>query len=401
VRENGNLALSRYVQAIEASSTLAITTKVAELRRQGKTIIDLGAGEPDFPTPEKVCEAGIKAIQDGKTKYTPNAGLLELRERIAAFVNSYGGDYHASQILVCCGAKQAIFHALLAVCNPEDEAIVLSPYWTSYPQQVKMAGAQPVLLHATEQNGYKITAGQLQNAITPKTKLLIFNSPCNPTGAVYTNEELASIVHVISQSGIYVLSDEIYMKLVYDGLEPVSLASFPQIRNRLILVNGLSKSHAMTGWRVGYLAAGQQIVKAAAKVQSHTTSNITSISQYAAMAAFDLGSDEFENMRTTFAERRDYVVGRLQNMPGVKISVPKGAFYVYPKISSFFRKTRNKNAINSPLELAAFLLENAEVAVVPGEAFGSTENIRLSYANSMENLSKAMDQIDKALRLLL
>lgn len=401
MQKNGKSGLSRYVQLIEASSTLAITTKVAELRRQGKTIIDLGAGEPDFPTPEKVCQAGIKAIQEGKTKYTPNAGLLKLRERIAAFVNSYGGDYSSSQILVCCGAKQAIFNALLAICDPADEVIIISPFWTSYPQQVKMAGAQLVLLHATEQNGYKITADQLQNAITPKTKLLIFNSPCNPTGAVYTNEELEEIANVVARNGIFVLSDEIYLKLIYDGLEPVSLAKFPQIRNQLILVNGLSKSHAMTGWRVGYLAAEQQIVKAAAKVQSHTTSNITSISQYAAIAAFELRDDELENMRSTFAERRDYVVRRLQTMSDVKVIVPKGAFYVYPNISSFLGKAHNGIVINSSLDLAAFLLEKAEVAVVPGEAFGSTENIRLSYANSMENLVKAMDQIDKALRLLL
>ena len=394
------LGVSEFVQAIEASSTLAITTKVAELRRQGKTVIDLGAGEPDFQTPDAVCEAGMQAIRAGKTKYTPNAGVLELREAIASFLNDCGGAYDPGQILVCCGAKQAIYNALLAVCDPGDEVIVITPYWTSYPQQVKMARAQSVFLQAPQSNGYKVTAGQLADAMTPKTRLVVFNSPSNPTGAVYTEAELSEIADVIAQSKVYILSDEIYMKLVYDGLQPVSMAKFPQIRDQLILVNGLSKSHAMTGWRVGYLAAQQQIVKAAAKIQSHSTSNITSISQYAAIAALSLDESELEKMRKTFAERRDFVVGRLQKMPGIVLSMPQGAFYVYPDFQAYLGKNHRGKKLATTLGIASFLLDNAGVAVVQGEAFGSTDNIRLSYANSMENLTKAMDQIEAALQLV-
>lgn len=394
------LGLSQFAQAIEASRTLAITTKVTELRRQGKTIIDLGAGEPDFPTPAPVCDAGIQAIRNGKTKYTHNAGILELREKIAAFVNKYGGQYQPEQILVSAGAKQSIFNALLAVCDPDDEVLVISPYWTSYPQQVKMARATPVFLQASERDHYKVTAEQLSKAITPKTKLLMFNSPSNPTGATYTKDELAAIADVVAQHDIYLLSDEIYMQLVYDGLEPVSMAMFPQIRSQLILVNGLSKSHAMTGWRVGYLAAELPIVKAAAKVQSHSTSNITSISQYAAVAAFELAETELQKMRTTFAERRDFVTQRLRSMPGVSLSLPQGAFYVYPNFSQYFGKKYQQKTLNAALDIADFLIDAAGVAVVPGEAFGSNENIRISYANSMENLAIAMDQIEVALKKL-
>ena len=388
------------MQAIEASRTLAITTKVTELRRQGKTIIDLGAGEPDFPTPAPVCDAGIQAIRNGKTKYTHNAGILELREKIAAFVNKYGGQYQPEQILVSAGAKQSIFNALLAVCDPDDEVLVISPYWTSYPQQVKMARATPVFLQASERDHYKVTAEQLSKAITPKTKLLMFNSPSNPTGATYTKDELAAIADVVAQHDIYLLSDKIYMQLVYDGLEPVSMAMFPQIRSQLILVNGLSKSHAMTGWRVGYLAAELPIVKAAAKVQSHSTSNITSISQYAAVAAFELAETELQKMRTTFAERRDFVTQRLRSIPGVSLSLPQGAFYVYPNFSQYFGKKYQQKTLNAALDIADFLIDAAGVAVVPGEAFGSNENIRISYANSMENLAIAMDQIEVALKKL-
>jgi aspartate aminotransferase len=289
---------------------------------------------------------------------------------------------------------------MLATCNPGDEVIILSPYWTSYPEQVKMAGATPVFLQASEQNDYKITAGQFRETITPKTRLLIFNSPCNPTGAVYTKEEMAEIADIVAKTGIYVLCDEIYLGLIYDGIEPVSMVGFSNIREQVLLVNGFSKSHAMTGWRVGYLAAEQTIVKAAAKIQSHSTSNISSISQHAAIAAFSVDDTEIEKMRATFAERRNYVVGRLNSMKGFSVRLPKGTFYVYPNVRNFLSKSYKETRVNTSMELTTYLLEQAGVAVVPGEAFGSTENIRLSCANSMQNLVKAMDRIEAALRLL-
>lgn len=394
------LRISDFSQSIEGSKTLAITTRVAELRRQGREIIDLGAGEPDFPTPAPVCQAGIKAIEQGFTKYTPNAGIYALRERIATFINSHGGDYEPEQILVCSGAKHAIYNALLATCDPGDEVLLPVPYWTSYPEQVKLAGAKPVLLSTSEANGFKITARQLRAAIGAKTRMLILNSPSNPTGAVYSESELSELVEVIVDAGIFVLSDEIYMMLVYDGRKPLSLAQFESVRAQLLLINGLSKSHAMTGWRVGYLAADPGVIKAAAKIQSHTTSNISSISQYAALAALALPETAIVEMRRAFEERRDFVIDALRRIKGIEISRPAGAFYVFPNIKAHLGKKFKQKTMNSTMDLADFLLEQAGVALVPGEAFGSSENIRISYANSLDNLKLAISHIEQALQLL-
>jgi len=397
---SGKLQIADYAKSIEGSQTLAITTKVAELRQSGKTIIDLGAGEPDFKTPQTACQAGIDAINAGFTKYTPNAGLLELREEIAQYLKRQGGFFSSDQILVCSGAKHAIFNALMAVCNPGDEVIIPTPYWTSYPQQVKMAGATSVLLPTKEETEFKITAEQLAAAITPKTKALILNSPANPTGSVYSQNELDALVDVLVASEIFVLSDEIYLELVYDKFVTNSLSVYKELASQLILINGFSKSYAMTGWRIGFMAARQDVVKAAAKLQSHSTSNACSITQHAAIGALRGEDTEARQMREAFAKRRDYMVGRLNNISGINALLPRGAFYMYPNISAYLGKTYKGIVIETPLDLASFFLEEAGVAIVPGEAFGSDSHIRISYANSLENLKSALDKMENALRLL-
>ena len=391
------LKASDLSERIEGSKTLAVTTQVAEMRRQGISVIDLGAGEPDFQTPDEVREAGIRAIRDGYTKYTPVVGIFELREAIAAFLKEYGGDYSPDEIVVSNGAKHAIYNALLAACNPGDEVIIPAPYWTSYPQQVRLVGATPVILPASEASGFKISPDALRQAINPRTRMLLLNSPSNPTGAVYTRQEIESLVEVIAASGILVLSDEIYLKLVYDGIETASLAMYPEIREQLLLVNGVSKSHAMTGWRLGYLAAKAPFIQAAKKIQSHTTSNASSISQYAALAAFRMDDAKLESMYKTFAVRRDYIYEQLSALEGVELERPHGAFYAFPNVSAYFTRKYNGQSISTAMNLASFLLEEAHVALVPGDAFGADQNIRISYANSMDNLQMAISGIRDAL----
>ncbi|RME00065.1 MAG: pyridoxal phosphate-dependent aminotransferase [Calditrichaeota bacterium] len=391
---------SAYSRSIEGSRTLAVTAKVAELKRQGVEVIALGAGEPDFPTPEKVCEAGIQAIRDGHTKYTPNAGIFELRKAIAQFLQSLGCDYAAEDILVCNGAKQAIYNALLATVDEGDEVLLPVPYWTSYPEQIKMARGRCVLLPTEEKDHFKINGEVLRRAITPRSRVLILNSPSNPTGMVYTRQELQQIAEIIYDQGLLVISDEIYLKLIYSDVETASMGSFAEIRDQVLLVNGLSKSHSMTGWRLGYLAAKPPFIQAAMKIQSHVTSNASSISQYAALAALKMPESELDKMREAFRQRRDYVVGRLQQMPGLSCLKPDGAFYVFPNVENCLGKSFERKTLQSPMDLTSYLLEQARVAVVPGEAFGSEKHIRISYATSMKNLQEAMNRIEKALAKL-
>ncbi len=391
---------SVFANKIEGSKTLAVTARVAELRREGKPIIGLGAGEPDFATPEMICEAAKKAIDAGYTKYTANAGILELREKIAVYLQKFGSRFTSAEIVVSSGAKQAVLNALFATCNPGDEVILPAPFWTSYPEQIKMAGAEAVILPASEETEFKITPAQLRDAITDRTKVLIFNSPSNPTGAVYSRSEIDEIVKVIAESGIYVISDEIYIELVWDNVETASLCAYPEIAGQLLLVNGLSKAYSMTGWRIGYLAAQQPAIGAVNKIQSHYTSNACSISQYASLAAFDLDSAVLDHMKEEFTHRRDYVYERFSKIAGISVPKPRGAFYIFPNVAAFFGKSFNGTTLHSALALSGFLLEQANAAVVPGEAFGAPENIRVSYATSMENLQSAIDQIENALGLL-
>ncbi len=391
---------SNYSQNIEGSKTLAVTAKVAELRRQGIEVISLGAGEPDFNTPAAICEAAIRAIHDGQTKYTPNAGIFELRQAIAEFLNAMGGDYAPEEILVSNGAKQSIVNALFATLDVGDEVLLPTPYWTSYPEQIKMAGGTCVFLPTSANQHYKIHLEQLEEAATAKTKLLILNSPSNPTGMVYTKDELEAICHFCLEHDILILSDEIYIQLIYDAIETGSLASFPEIRQQLLLVNGFSKSHAMTGWRLGYLAAKTPFIQAAMKIQSHTTSNACSISQYAALAALNMPEDELKLMKDEFKRRRDYTADRLSAMPGIELVRPQGAFYLFPSVEQYFGRSADGIVIHSAMDLSQYLLDAARIAVVPGEAFGAPGNIRISYATSMENLQTAMDRMEEALHRL-
>jgi len=399
---------SQLAARIQPSQTVALTGLVAELRRQGKDIIDLGAGEPDFETPEPVRQAAITAIQKGKTKYTPNTGTMALREAIAASLQKeYGAVYQPNEIIVSNGAKQSVYNAILALCNPGDEVILPAPYWVSYPEQIRLAGATAKVAINPDNDDFKLTPARLRAAISPRTKLLILNSPSNPTGTVYTVEELQALVDIIRQHEFFVLADEIYIKLVYDGVATTSLCSFPEIRDRLILVNGFSKSYAMTGWRLGFAAAPLTIVKTMDKIQSHTTSNACSISQEAGLAAISGNQEAIEMMRQKFDERRRFVYESLSRMPGVAVRLPKGAFYMFINVTSLLGLTEaplgtmdwgrevNGKKLKFPHDLCQHLVEHAGVALVAGEAFGSGFHVRLSYATDMKTLQEAMKRLEQ------
>lgn len=389
---------SEFARRLNASETLAVTTLVAEMRRQGKTVIDLGAGEPDFETPAHIKAAGIRAIESGKTKYTPNVGTIALREAICRKLKSEtGAEYEPKQIVVANGAKQAIHNAVLALCNPGEEVIVPSPYWVSYPEQVKMAEAVPRFLPGEEANGFKIKPEDLARQINASTKLILFNNPSNPTGAVYSKQELQALLEVLRRHEVWILADEIYIKLVYGNSATASLASFSEIRERLILVNGFSKAYAMTGWRLGYVAAPQPIASAIAKIQSHTTSNPCSISQEAGLAAIAGDEAALDAMRSEFEGRRDFVHAELNQMPGVSARLPGGAFYIMCNVAQILGKKFKGKTVSSPSALCQMLIEHAGVALVGGEAFGSPRHVRISYANSMANLREAMSRLRGAL----
>ena len=388
---------SQLAARIQPSQTVALTGLVAELRRQGKDIIDLGAGEPDFATPEPVCSAAIAAIQKGKTKYTPNTGTLALREAIAANLHKeYGAVYQPNEIIVSNGAKQSIYNAMLALCNPGDEVILPAPYWVSYPEQIRMAGATAKVVINPDNDDFKMTPARLRAAISARTKLLILNSPSNPTGAVYTVDELQALVDIIRQHEFFVLADEIYLKLIYDGVQTTSLGAFPEIRDRLILVNGFSKSYAMTGWRLGFAAAPLPIVKTMDKIQSHTTSNACSISQEAGLVAIAGNQEAIEMMRQNFDERRRFVHAALSRMSGISVRLPKGAFYLFINVGELLGRQVNGKKLNSPDDICQHLVSTAGVALVAGEAFGSLLHVRLSYATSMKVLQEAMQRLEKA-----
>ncbi len=388
---------SHLAARIQPSQTVALTGLVAELRRKGKDIIDLGAGEPDFDTPELARNAAITAIQKGKTKYTPNAGTLALREAIAAALQKeYAAVYQPNEIIVSSGAKQSIFNAILAICNPGDEVILPAPFWVSYPEQIRMAGATAKIVINPDHDDFKLTPARLRAAISQRTKLLILNSPANPTGTVYTTGELKALVEIIRQQNFYVLADEIYLKLIYDGVETTSLCAFPEIRDRLILVNGFSKSYAMTGWRLGYAAAPSPIVKAMDKIQSHTTSNACSVSQEAGLAAVSGNQEAVENMRRQFDERRRFVHEALSKIPGLSVRLPKGAFYLFINVAGLIGRQINGKKLNTPNDICQYLVEQAGVALVAGEAFGSMLHVRLSYAADMKTLQEAMKRLEKS-----
>lgn len=395
------MKLSVRAKSIGASPTLALDAKTKALIKEGVDVISFGVGEPDFDTPDHIKEAAIEAIDAGFTKYTPASGIPELREAICSkFKKDNNLEYKPSQILVSCGAKHSIYNAVQVLCDDGDEVIVPAPYWVSYPEMVNLAGGKPVILPTSIETGFKITAKQLEESLTPKTSLLILNTPSNPTGAIYTREELEEIADVCVKHNIAVISDEIYEKLIYEG-EHVSFASIsPQVKDITITVNGVSKAYSMTGWRIGYAAGPGDVIEAMGNLQSHSTSNATSISQKAALAGLLGPQEPLEAMRIEFNKRRDYMVSRLNDMPGVKCLTPPGAFYVYPDVSAIIgRKLAGQTVTNDSI-LADILLEDARIAVVPGAAFGTEGNLRFSYATSMEKIEEGLDRLEEILKTL-
>ena len=391
--------LSEKAKAISPSATLAIDSKFKEMKAQGIDVVGFGAGEPDFDTPDFIKEAAIQAIHDGKTKYTPAAGTMDLRKAVCEkFKKENGLDYEPTQIIISNGAKHSLVNVFMAILNPGDEVIIPAPFWVSYPEMVKIADGVPVTIDTKEENDFKFTAAQFENAITSKTRALVLNSPSNPTGMVYTEAELRAIAEVAVKHNIYVISDEIYEHLIYEG-ERVSIASFGEdIKNLTIIINGVSKTYAMTGWRIGYLAAPAPIAKVISNLQSHATSNPNSIAQAATIAALNGTGEEIATMKKEFKVRRDYMVDRINSIEGVSCRKPQGAFYVMMNISKLKGKTFHGVTINTSDDLANALLDHAKLALVPGSGFGADDFMRWSYATSMENIKNGLDRLENFLK---
>jgi len=387
------MEISERAAQLTPSLTLSIDSKAKAMKAEGIDVCGFGAGEPDFDTPEHIKRAAIEALEAGFTKYTPNAGIPELRQAIAdKLVADNGLNYRAGQVVVSNGAKHACYNAILATCQPGDEVIIPAPYWVSYPDMVRLVGAEPVIVPTSERNGWKMRPEDFENAMTPRTKMLIMNSPGNPTGSVYTREELEAIVNVAAEEDIYVLSDEIYEKLVYDDAKHVSIASLSKEAYDLtITVNGFSKSYAMTGWRLGYLAAPDAVVRAVDSIQSHTSSNPSSFSQYGALAALKGDQQPLSDMREEFDMRRNYMFDRLSKINNITAVKPQGAFYILVNISQLGLTSQN---------FADRLLSKANVAVVPGAAFGDDRTVRFSYATSLDVIKKGLDRFQDFCRTL-
>ena len=398
------MKIAEYVDRVEPSPTMAITAKAKAMIRDGVDVIPMSAGEPDFDTPQHIKDAAITAIEDGFTKYTsPPSGILELKEAICeAFQRDNGLAYGVDEVIVNVGAKHSIFLALAALLDPGDEVIVPTPYWVTFTEQPKLVGASAKVVETRPENGLKMTADEFRQAITPKTRMLILNSPSNPSGAVYNRAELESLAEVAVDRGIFVVADEIYQKLIYDGVEHVSIASLSdEMKSLSIVVNGLSKTYAMTGWRVGFAGAAREVISAMDKVQSQTVSHTTSMSQKAAIAALTGPQESVEEMRLAYDARRQYVVNRLNSIGPVDCPMPQGAFYVYPDISAYFgSRTADGTSIESPADLCDYLLETGRVACVPGEGFGTKHHLRISYATSMEAIENALNRVEDALSRL-
>lgn len=393
--------LSNRLNRLAPSATLAMSQKSSEMKAQGVDVINLSVGEPDFNTPDHIKEAAKKAIEDNFSRYSPVPGYPELRKAIVAKLkNENGLDYSMSEILVSNGAKQSVCNTVMALVNDGEEVIIPAPYWVSYPQMVKLAGGTPVIVNAGFDQDFKMTPEQLEAAITPKTRMLILCSPSNPTGSVYSKEELEALAEVIKRhEGLYVLADEIYEHINYVGHHE-SIAQFPGMKERSIIVNGVSKAYAMTGWRIGFIAAPEWIVKGCNKLQGQYTSGPCSVSQKAAEAAYTTSQECVETMRKAFERRRDLIVSLAKEIPGLEVNCPQGAFYLFPKCSSFYGKSYEGRKIETSTDLAMFLLEEGHVATVGGDAFGDPECFRMSYATSDDNIREAMRRIKETLTKL-
>ncbi|WP_195264846.1 pyridoxal phosphate-dependent aminotransferase [Clostridium sp. 1001275B_160808_H3] len=394
--------LSKKAMGINPSITLEITAKAKELKESGVDVVSFGAGEPDFNTPENIIEAAIKAMRDGKTKYTPTSGILDLRKAICNKLKKDNElNYDADQIVVSTGAKQSLANTFLAILNEGDEVIIPTPYWVSYPELVKLAGGIPLFINTTKENDYKYTVDELRKSITNRTKAILVNSPNNPTGSIYTKEELTEIAELAKEYDLIIISDEIYEKLIYDNANHISIAAISKDSyERTIVINGLSKAYAMTGWRVGYSASSKKIAKLMSSVQSHVTSNVNSISQYAAIEALNGPQDSIKIMIKEFEKRRNYMIDRINKIDGLSIIRPKGAFYIMVCVERYFGKKINDKMINSSLDFSKSLLNEENVAVIPGIAFGLDNYIRLSYATSMEIIEEGLNRLDKYLQKL-
>jgi aspartate aminotransferase len=397
-----SMGIAKRASAIKPSPTLATAAKAKAMKAQGIDVVDFGVGEPDFDTPENVKEAAKRAIQAGFTKYTPASGTDELKEAVVEkFKKDNGLTYERSQVLISCGAKHSLYNIAEALFDPGDEVIIPSPYWVSYPDQVILNDATPIIVETTEDEKFKLSAKKLENAVTRKTKAIVLNSPSNPTGLAYDKKTLEEIAAVAVKHKLYVISDEIYEKLIYDGFQHFSIASLGQeIKDMTIVVNGVSKSHAMTGWRIGYAAGPKDVITAMANIQSQSTSNPTSISQKAAVEALRGPQDFIQTMNSEFDKRRKYMVERLNRITGISCLMPVGAFYAFPRVSPLFGKSVNGKLIRNSSDLAAYLLEEAKVALVSGDAFGADAYMRLSYATSMEIIVKGLDRIELAVNKL-
>lgn len=389
--------VSKIAEAVRASTTLAVDSLAKQMKADGLDVVGFGTGEPDFNTPDNINMAGIKAICDGKTKYTPAAGIIPLRKAIAQRLkDDCGVEYDYTQIVVASGAKHSVYIALAAITNPGDEIIIPAPFWVSYYEMVRMVGGTPVIVEAGEEQDFKITAEQLEAAITDKTKCLMLNNPSNPTGMIYSADELRAIADVCVKHDLYILADEIYYQLIYDGIEFTSIASLGEdVKERTLLINGVSKSYAMTGWRVGYCAANKTLAKIMSNFLSHSTGAPSTISQWASVEALSGPQDGIEAMRKAFLERRDYIVKRINEIPGVSCINPNGAFYVMMNIEKLVGKTLGGKLIENDDDFAVALLEKALVAVVPCSGFGMKNFVRWSYAASMENIKKGLDRLEK------
>jgi len=388
--------LSTRAITIKDSITMAVTDLANQLKKQGLPIISFTAGEPDFDTPNAIKDAAKIALDQGKTKYTAASGIPELKTAIVQKLKTDQGlTYTPSQIVVSCGAKHSIYNTLLALINPGDEVIVPAPYWVSYPDQIDLVGGVPVIIQASDATQFKITPTQLKNALTPKTKLIILNSPSNPTGTIYTRDELLALGDVIlSHPTLHILSDEIYEHLTYDTHTHVSIASLsPQLAQRTIIVNGLSKAYAMTGWRIGYTASTTEIAVAMGKIQSQTTSNPTSIAQYASIQALTGPQTEVEEMKKSFQTRRNLMISELKKIPLITCLTPPGAFYTFPNISALYGKTSPQGLINNDLDFCAHLLHLHQVACVPGSGFGAPHHIRLTYTLPPKDITEGIQKI--------
>ena len=395
------MQLAQRLNSVTEPQTIKMAKMSRELKAKGINVIDLSLGEPDFKTPEHICAAAVKAMSDGFTKYPPVAGFADLLEAVSIKLKRDNNlDYAANQIIVSTGAKQSLYNAIMSLVNPGDEVIIPTPFWVTYASQVQLAGGTVKYVKGALENEFKITPEQLEEAINPKTKLFIYSSPCNPTGSFYSREELAGLAEVFAKHPqVYIISDEIYEYINYTGRHE-SIAQFEELKDRVVLINGMSKGFAMTGWRIGYMAGPREIIQGCERLQGQSTSGANSIAQKASVTALLSDLAPTYKMTEAFKQRRDFVIGALKKMPGIKSNQPQGAFYAFPDISAFFGKSHGEHVINNDEDMSMYLLNEAHVATVCGSAFGDGNCIRISFATSMTNLMDAMERMDKALKHL-